>query len=370
MANPLSFLSGLFAKDGESVLGIDLGTANIKVVQLRKKKGKAVLETYGEVALGPYGQLSIGQSTNLPPEVVATALKDLMKEANVTAKKAALSIPLQSSLVSLIDIPLPPDAKLAEMIPIEARKYVPVPIAEVTLDWWVIPKRQLGFEDPISGEKKTDEPQKITSSEVLLVAIHNAMLERAKAIVSGAQLESGVFEIESFSAVRSVMRDELTPTLILDIGASSTKIAIVDYGIVRISHVVSRGGQDVTLALSKSTSIPFDAAEEKKREEGGTAAAAASVGSTVDFIFFEANQVISSYQKKYQRSIAKVYLVGGGSLMPGMVNIAKEKFGVDVFLGAPFEKTEAPAFLTGVLGTAGPEFAVAVGLALRKLSES
>ncbi|MES2953604.1 MAG: type IV pilus assembly protein PilM [Patescibacteria group bacterium] len=369
MANPLSFLSGFFQKDGESVLGVDLGASSIKVVQLKKKKGKAVLETYGEVALGPYAQLSIGQATNLPPDVVATALKDVCKEANVTARKAALSVPLQASLVSLVDIPLPPDANLAQMIPLEARKYIPVPVSEVTLDWWVIPKRQNGFDDSLSAEKTPEEDKKAKTSEVLLVAIHNAMLDRVKSIVADAAFESGLFEIESFSAVRSVMGDELTPTLLLDIGAASTKIIIVDYGIVRISHVVSKGGQDITLALSKSLGITFDEAEEKKRTPG-VIGSSDVIGSILEFLFYEASQVISSYQKKYQRSIGKVYLVGGGALLPGLAEEAKKRFGVDAHLGTPFTKTETPAFLEQVLSRAGPEFAVAVGLALRRLQDS
>ena len=81
-----------FRQGDDSVLGIDIGPSSIKVVQLRRKKGQAVLETYGELALGPYAGLQVGQAVSLPAEKTAEVLRDIMREANVTTKRAAFSI--------------------------------------------------------------------------------------------------------------------------------------------------------------------------------------------------------------------------------------------------------------------------------------
>jgi Tfp pilus assembly PilM family ATPase len=113
-----------FKKSEDSVLGIDIGASTIKAVQLRRQKGKAVLETYGALSLGPYGGVEIGKATNLPPEKIADAITDLMREANITTKNCALSIPFRSSLVSIMEIPKVDDEKMKEMIPLEARKYL------------------------------------------------------------------------------------------------------------------------------------------------------------------------------------------------------------------------------------------------------
>ena len=64
-----------------SVVGVDIGSACIKVVQLRRKSGKAVLETYGSLAIGPYGGVEIGRATHLPPDKIAEALRDLLRES-------------------------------------------------------------------------------------------------------------------------------------------------------------------------------------------------------------------------------------------------------------------------------------------------
>ena len=160
----------------------------------------------------------------------------------------------------------------------------------------------------------------------------------------------------------------------VDFGASSTKIYVIERGVVRASHVVNQGSQDVTLSISKSLGIPVQEAElmkqdptiippEKKRDVDQMMAL------TLDYILAEANRVILNYQKHFNKDISRVVLVGGGSLMPNMIKMAGNHFQTEIVLGNPFEKTEAPAFLQEVLKKTGPEFAVAVGIGLRKLQE-
>src|SRR6185369_11592240 len=94
--------SSLSAKDSESFVGVDIGSSSIKIAQVRQVKGAAVLETYGEIALGPYGNAEVGQAASPSPEKVAEALADVVKAANVTAKSGGFSIPLSGSLISVI----------------------------------------------------------------------------------------------------------------------------------------------------------------------------------------------------------------------------------------------------------------------------
>jgi Tfp pilus assembly PilM family ATPase len=85
-------LSSAFHKETvDSVLGIDIGSSSVKVVQLRKKNGKAILETYGALSLGPYANTDIGTVTNLPTDILAKALIDVLKESNTTTSNGALS---------------------------------------------------------------------------------------------------------------------------------------------------------------------------------------------------------------------------------------------------------------------------------------
>jgi type IV pilus assembly protein PilM len=371
MAN---FFSNIFGTKVQSVVGVDIGSSSIKVVQLKKKGGKAVLETYGELALGPYAGMEIGRATNLPNEKIADALKDVLKEANVTTKFSGISIASSSSLLSFIKMPEMDQKQLATMIPIEARKYIPVPISEVALDWWVIPKQEVGFSEFEKTPTQGEEPKE-KSIEVLLVVIHNDVLTHLGEISQSVGLQSSFYEIEIFSSMRSVIDQGLESVMVFDMGAGSTKLYVIERGILRASHTINRGSQEITLALARSFGISVGEAEHMKRTIGYSTEdqyknMAEVIMLNLDYIFTETNRVISGFERKYNRSISKVVLIGGGSLLKGLLGIARERFQTEVILGDPFAKTEAPAFLEPVLKTAGPEFAVAIGIALRKLQES
>lgn len=376
MASPLEALKRLFSgvRGEGSVLGIDIGSSSAKIVQLRSSKGVAILETYGEIALAPYAKIPIGKSVKLPPEQTAEALLDLMREANVTGQAGGMSIPFSSSLVTILELPKTDKEQLARMIPIEARKYIPVPISEITLDWFAIP----GEETPDAFdrvEEKVATPAR--GQEVLVAAIHNEVLRNYQAVAQNAALSITFYEIEVFSTIRACLGRGVAPILILDIGASTSKIYVVERGIVRASHLVTTGGMHMTEQLARSLQWDFEKAERVKREIGilGSRAYSSeenqriqeSLLSTLTRLFSEGNRVLLSYGKRYNKNVSHVVLTGGGSSLLGIQEEAKKAFGVDVEVADPFSRTEAPAFLTDVLREIGPSFGVAVGLALRDL---
>lgn len=366
----LSSLSNAFhsSKSENDALGIDIGSSSIKVVQLKKKNGKAILETYGVLSLGPYGNLDIGAVTNLKAEDIARALIDVMKESNVTTKSAVIAIPSLSSLIFTISLPNKiDDSQLSKVIPIEARKYIPVPITEVALDWFVIPEEAESIDTD-----KDDQDNTKSKIEVLVVAIHNDVLAQYQDILKKTDLQSDSFEMEIFSNIRSTFNHDIAPVLIIDFGASKTKVAIVESGVVRVFHVVNRGSNDISRNISQSLSLTFEEAEKLKRAVGLDASVDARaekiVRLSIDYIFTDINSIVFAYEKKYNKNVSKVFLSGGGALLKGLLDVAKDNFKVEVAFSNPFSKTETPAFLGPVLEMSGPEFAVAVGLALRQLS--
>lgn len=391
MTNPFKKILGSFSKKEKSVLGVDIGASSVKIVQLRKRHGVAVLETYGELALGPYAGLEIGQATKLTVAKYAEAIKDLIKEANITTLDAGMSIPFTSSLISLIEMPALDRKQLARMIPIEARKYIPVPISEVTLDWFIVPDEVIhpvsDINADINADTSTEEKKKVN---VLLVAIHNETLGRYRDIIKLAGLDVNFFEIEIFSTIRAVLEQSLTPVMIIDMSAGATKLYIVEYGIVKMSHIINVGAQDITRAVSRSLDASLTKAEEVKRKRGlsddnddsliigskldsGLSKNVKSEKSAMmlilDRIFLETNRVLLQYEKKYNKNVGQVVLTGGGAVLKGLGALAEKHLSTKVSLGDPFSKIETPAFLEDILREVGPGFAVAVGLALRKLQE-
>jgi type IV pilus assembly protein PilM len=350
-----------FGEKRQSVIGVDIGSSSAKVVQLRKERGRAVLETYGELSLGPYGNVEVGRAVKLPPEKVAEAVKDLLKEANVSTADCALTVPMRSSMTAVITVPTYDDERLKTMVPIEARKYIPVPMSQVTLDWFKIP------------HPADEDGARRDQTDVMIVAIHNETLDSMSRVVEDAQLNASFFEIEMFSTIRSVIDpNEPTATMIIDVGAGATKAYIVERGVVRDSHSIPRGSQEITMNLSKSIGVTVDYAEKLKRNAGKNELQQdQKLKEIADLVYqpiwSEAMTFILAYQKRARAVVSRVVLVGGGAMFPGLAAIAQQKLGVEVLRADPFAKVYAPAFLQGVLRENGMAFAGAIGIALRKL---
>lgn len=344
-----------------SVIGIDIGSSAIKVIQIKKDNNRAVLETYGELALGPYEGTQVGRSTRLTTDKVVEALNDIIKEAKVTTKIGSLAIPMKASMVTLVRLPKNVDQeKLSTLVPIEARKYIPVPADEVTMDWFTVPQA---------------DPEKAEFFEVIAVAIHNDTLSKYNTIITNSGIETNFLEVEMFSTARAVIQQsEADAVLIVDMGAGSTKSYIIDQGIIRDSHVISKGSQDLTLAIANSLTVSFDQAEQLKRNMGNNQSSEdINIMQITDLIlnpiFSEINSVANNYQRKFNKKISKAILTGGGFLLPGITDKAKEKIGLPIEIAKPFSKVSTPAFLKETLEATGYTFSTAIGLALRHLQE-
>lgn len=327
------------------------------------------METYGELALGPYGGTEVGRASRLVEAKAKEALTDLLTEAGAKAKEAVVGIPVRSSFITVIEMPVMSESELADSIKFEARRYVPVPLSEVLLDWWVIPE---GFGPEAAGEADEGLGKKRKFMSVLLVAIHNEVIDKYRSLMSAAGLKIASFEIEIFGAVRALIGNDLSPILLLDFGASSTKVCVVDYGIVRMVYVHERGSQEITEALSTSLGVDFARAEEIKRSIGlSEKPEHQEIKSTIepmlDYALSEANRVFLDYRRKSGRSVSRVIIYGGAAQLKGLVEKVAGRFGLETGLGQPFNRIEYPALVAPALNEVGSSFANAIGLALRGL---
>lgn len=377
MKDIFSKIMGATGSGDDSAVGVDIGSSAIKVVEIRKKGGRVMLETYGAIALGPYDNLDAGQVTNLSVEKTTEALKEVLKQSGAASSRPAFAIPVQLSLIFTIELPAQvKENEISSIVNTEARKYIPLPITEVSLDYFIFPKKELSFEE-MSVKENTDNqnpsslPQKEKTS-VLVVATQNDAVSKYRSIILGSNMEASFFEIEIFSSIRSNFEHELSPVLLMDFGASRTKLSIVEFGMLKSFHSIERGGADISKSIAQSLNIPFTEAEKMKKEfglygNGADKSVAQIIEVHTNYIFQEANSVLLNYEKKHGRIVSKVIFTGGGSLLKGLPDVAASNFRAEITVGHPFNKVGAPAFLAKVLESIGPEFSVALGLALRKL---
>lgn len=336
-----------------NVVGIDIGSSSVKVVELEDTGRTIMLKTYGELQLGPYDEQPLGETVLLNAEKRTEAVVDVIREAGVGAKNGVFAIPLSSSFLTIIPIAAG-NEDLGARIRVEARKYIPVPLNDVTLDWSELPQY---------GSAKTKV------QEILLAAIENDALKEYKQLLNAIGMVSQPSEIEAFSTMRALTKEDDSSLAIVDLGAKTAKLYIVqDNGLQRI-HRVSTGGAKVTTTLSQNLGISFQEAENSKRSytKGGTYAREIEQATTTVFegAIQEFKRIINQYEVRTESPINRIVLTGGASSFPPMTAYVADMFAHEVTRADPFSRVAYPAFMEDTLTDIGTTFGVSLGAALR-----
>ena len=381
----------LFKKKSKTRLGLDIGTSAIKLVELEQAEGRYKLKTYGIFPLTGYlnhlGEYLRIEPLKMPEPQLAEMIKKILREARTESREVCLSVPVYSSFSTLIDLPFMPAQEIAKAIPFEAKKYVPVPISEVILDWSVIKRVKSGVDRPSIDQTQTDilagsagqdksnnqpEPEKKTDAQgiqILLVAVPKKTVTRYARVIQLTGLELKALEAETFSLARSLVGNDKSPIVIVDTGARSSNISIIDDGYIRVTHNLEVGGGELTRNLSQKMNISFEAAEEMKKTTGGQSGQLVgreSVISVLDIIAAEIKKIVNHYQIKYNRRIEKCILAGGGVMVAGLLDYFSSKLGLEISLGSPFARIAYPSTLEPAIKELGLSLAVAAGLAMRE----
>lgn len=350
----------LFSKP-KSQLGVDIGSSNIKIVQLRAKDDRFIMETYGLVNVSY--QITGTKDSAVTITQTADLLKKLMNKAGVTTNHVVASLPNSAVFTSVIEMPKIPESELKTAIEFEAKKYVPLPLEEVALSWSVIEdKRTRITKDTNLGSFKSGE----SKTKILLTAVPTAVIDSYVKLFQMAGLTPQALEIEALSLIRSLVAEDANTTLVIDIGAKSTSINLVDGGYLRLSKNLNVGGDTVTSSIAQSLSVNFARAEQFKKDFGLSSNAQQIpqvMRPILDIIKNEAQQLISLFESRGER-IDRILLSGGGSKLPNL----KEYFSVlgkPVVLAQPWSRVVYPPNLKPIVEPLGLNLAVAVGLAMR-----
>jgi type IV pilus assembly protein PilM len=338
----------------KGVTGIDFGASSVKIVDVQLLDEVLTLKTYGELQLGPYLQQDLGASVDLPIAKRIEALIDVIREAEAGARNGVLALPLSGSFVTIIPIEAKKQEDISSRVPVEARKYIPVPITDVQLEWTEVTAAQHQEGDP---------------RDVLIAAIQNETITEMNALMSAIQLVSQPAEIEIFSALRALAKAEDTSIAIIDIGARTSKLYIANNGIVHRIHRVQVGGSNATAAIAARLNISFSDAEKKKRlyapEDSNAEEIKKTMAQTFDRVFEEFKRVISQYEMHSGAPIPRIVLTGGASTFYDFLPYAQYHLDHAVERANPFTKVAYPAFLEDTIAEIGPLFSVALGAALR-----
>lgn len=341
----------------KSFLGIDIGVTLIKVVEISRWGGKIELKNYGQVAASslyqkPYQAFEEEESFLLSSPDVSKVIRAILKEAEIKTREATFTIPDFSTFFTNFELPPMSEEEIPEAVNFEARRHIPVPVSDVVLDWF------------LTGGKTG---KRGTRLKILLVAVPKEIVDRYQAIAKASRLELKYLEAEAFSLTRALIKDQKELICLLDIGAQSTTINIVDEGILKLSYSSDISGNDLTQTLAKSLSINSEKAELLKREQGlNSEEIKDTLLPLVNLIIIEMEKIFKDFEAQ-GKIIKKIIMAGGSSLLPGLNQYLSSYFKKEAVLANPFFGLSYPPILEKKLKKTGPSFSIAVGAALRGL---
>ena len=387
-------------KSKESYLGVDIGTASIKLVELAPWSGKPRLVTYGYVDI----VTDIIHSKSAENQIkIVNSLKKLLNQAQTNSNLAIAALPTYSVFNSIISLPEMSPKDLSSAVKWEAKKYIPMPLEEMILDWKVIKdeaaqgvqvqaqpdlnkgkrKGKAGFLNLKFGAKKPEGSKaEVELSNkgrggdirILVTAAPKNLVGRYLEIFKQAGLKLLSLETEAFALARSLISNDLSTVMIVDIGSITTDICVIEKGIPILNRSIDIGGLTITKGIAGSLNVNLERAEQFKRDFGVSVNQDDSqkginktIANSLSPIINEIKYVFDLFHNQSSRPIEKIVLSGGSAFLPNLPDYFSQLFNKPTIIGNPWDKVVYPEELKTVLDEVGTRLAVAIGLAMRDI---
>ncbi|PIY78614.1 MAG: hypothetical protein COY82_01535 [Parcubacteria group bacterium CG_4_10_14_0_8_um_filter_35_7] len=366
----------LFGSKTRSYLGVDIGKSSIKVVELANEKGNPLLVTYG------FSEQTIDlvkSDSKEDEEKMVYLLTEICKKAQVTTTKAITALPTFAVISSIMSLPSMPKKDLAMAIRWQAKKIIPLPIEEMVLDWKILSTTEIKKgakekETPLSSPFiKGEEKEGKEEMKILLTGAAKNLVAKYVEIFKKANLDLLGLETEAFALIRTLIGGDKSVIMLVNIGAATTDISVIDEGIPFLNRSIDVGGLTITRAVSNSLNVNLSHAEQFKYDigvvlgEGKKGEIPQTIENAISPIVNELKYCINLYQGQSGKTVEKVILGGGSALLLNLVSYLSQILNIKVYIGDPWARIIYPEDLKPVLTKIAPRFAVAVGLAMRDI---
>ncbi|MBI2611333.1 type IV pilus assembly protein PilM [Candidatus Gottesmanbacteria bacterium] len=338
----------------QSVLGIDLGSNAIKIVELVKKGNNIALSSLGSIPTPPRGLIS---DVPLDEQAVIDVLVKLLKEMKVVSKGVHASLPESNVFTRVIDLPNLTEKELSSSIKWEAEQYIPLPIDKVNIDYAIISRNN-----------------EANSMKVLLIAAPLTLIEKYTRIFESANLEILSLETDAIASSRITPKSlpEKSNEMILNIGATTSIIGIVKDKSLIFVRTMSMAGNNLTRTIADELGFSPSQAEEYKRTYGlDRNQLEGKIFTTLSPVFQqlmeEVKKVIAYFNGQYpQEKLTTILLSGGSVRMPGLVSYIASETSLDTQVVNPFEDISFNPTQKAMIEANAPYFTVAVGLGIKE----
>jgi len=342
----------------KDIVGVDIGSSAVKLVQLRELKGGYQLH---QVGILPLPAEAIVDNTLMDSSSIVETVKNLLASLQIKAKEAVCSISGNAVIIRKISLPVMPAEELEDQIHWEAEQYIPFDINDVNVDFQIL----------------SPDEQDLSKMNVLLVASKKDIINDYLAVFAEAGLKLVVVDVDSFAVQNAYetnygAEDEVVA--LVNLGASIMNLNIVRGGVSLFTRDVQMGGSLYTEEIQKQFGLNSEQAEIQKLT------AASSQDPRLAEIIARVNETIALEMRRSldfynstagEDRITKVYLAGGAAKTAQLAEVVQQKLALPVEVLNPFlrvavsEKDFDPEYLQEI----GPLMTVAVGLATRRLGD-
>jgi type IV pilus assembly protein PilM len=349
----------MFLSVKKEIIGIDIGSSSVKLVQLKEQKGAYTLQNVGIL---PLPLEAIVDNTLMDSSSIVETIKKLIKSLNIRVKDAACSVSGNSVIIRKISLPAMPSEELEEQIHWEAEQYIPFDINDVNIDFQILAPDQ-------------QDPSKM---DVLLVASKKEIINDYLAVFNEAGMNLAVVDVDSFAIQNAFeLNYDIDPenvSALINIGASIMNLNIVKDDISLFTRDVQMGGNLYTEEIQKQFGVSIEDAERMKIS--GDSPDRGRLNDTIsrvnETLAMEMRRSLDFYNTTAgEGKINGVYLSGGGAKTPMLVSAVQQRLSLPVEVINPFRniKYNEKEFDTDYLNEIGPLVSVAVGLATRRFAD-
>jgi len=334
--------------------GLDIGSHKIKMVKLAKNGNQYRLVSLGNAASTQKGVLSDAENDLT---ALATIIKKLHNEAKINTRNVVSALPQDQVFTQVITLPKLSESELNSALKWEAEQYVPIPLAEVTLTHQILGTINEGGKEKI---------------EVLLAAAPNRLIDRMVMILKTAGLNPLSLETEIMAIARSLVPAIPEATMVIDLGAKATDIAVMEKGQVIFVRSLATAGEALTRAVASGLGLDINQAEAYKKAYGADpdkleGKMVSALGPVIEVLTVEMEKIIQFYQLSKNKPINRVILSGGTSGLPEMSAILAKKLNLEIQIGNPFSQIVKDDLVKKIPTSEIPLYAIATGLAMKEI---
>jgi type IV pilus assembly protein PilM len=352
----------LFSRSKKGVVGLDIGSSGVKLVELKERKaGEFTLMRLGIEPLSPE---AIVDGSIMDSSLVVDAIHRLNDQTKVKSTNYATSLSGHSVIIKKIQLPVMPEEELAESIQWEAEQYIPFDINDVRLDYVVLSDGEAGRDN----------------MDVLLVAVKRDKVNDYVSVISQTGKTPTIVDVDAF-AVQNAYEinydlDTRKVVALINMGASVTNINILSRGTTVFWRDITMGGNYFTESLQREFNLSFQQAETLKRGEPVDRYSPSDARAVLDTV---SGEMASEIRKTFdffsatssEGPVDELVLSGGCALTPNLLQVLRERFEVPTEMMNPLKKIhyKESDFDSTWLQSIAPMMAVAVGLGIRKVGE-